>query len=71
MIIPAGLFDALMKVQDTNVICAPAVSQHAALACLAQGPGYCREYVAEMSEVRGLVLHALGALVSTSTSTLK
>jgi aspartate/methionine/tyrosine aminotransferase len=59
MVIPAHLFDAVNKIQDTNLICPPAVSQRAALAALATGAAYCRPHVARLAEVRDLVRHEL------------
>ncbi len=49
---PEDLFGALRKVQDTNVICATAISQYAALGALEEGPAYCGHFVREMAEVR-------------------
>ena len=62
MVVPEPLFESVMKIQDTNVICAPAVSQHAALACLEVGASYARGHLEELAEVRGLALEALGTL---------
>jgi len=62
MLVPERLFEPLMKVQDTNVICAPAISQHAARICLEVGSEYCRRHVAELARVRSLVLDELAAL---------
>jgi aspartate/methionine/tyrosine aminotransferase len=59
MVIPDHLFDAVNKIQDTNLICPPAVSQHAALAALGVGAAYCRPHVARLAEVRDLVRHEL------------
>jgi aspartate/methionine/tyrosine aminotransferase len=59
MVIPAHLFGAVNKIQDTNLICPPAVSQRAALAALATGAAYCRPHVARLAEVRDLVRHEL------------
>jgi aspartate/methionine/tyrosine aminotransferase len=59
MVIPAHLFDAVNKIQDTNLICPPAVSQRAALAALGTGAAYCRPHVARLAEVRDLVRHEL------------
>jgi aspartate/methionine/tyrosine aminotransferase len=59
MVIPAHLFDAVNKIQDTNLICPPAVSQRAALAALATGAAYCRPHVERLAEVRDLVRHEL------------
>ena len=67
MVVPEHLFESVMKIQDTNVICAPAISQHAALACLQVGSAYCRGHLEEFAEVRQLVLdalHSLGDLVT-------
>jgi aspartate/methionine/tyrosine aminotransferase len=58
MVIPAGLFEAVNKIQDTNLICPPIASQAAALAALQVGPGYCRDRVRELAAVRSLVLDA-------------
>jgi aspartate/methionine/tyrosine aminotransferase len=56
MVIPAHLFEAVNKIQDTNLICPPLVSQAVACAALASGSGYCRAHVAELASVRSLVL---------------
>ena len=42
MVIPEALSDAVNKIQDTLLICPPAVSQQAALAALAGGSRPCR-----------------------------
>jgi aspartate/methionine/tyrosine aminotransferase len=63
MLIPAGLFEAVRKIQDTILICAPVVSQYAALGCLVDaGPGYCREHLASIGSVREVVLEQLASL---------
>lgn len=62
MVVPADLFDPVMKIQDTNVICAPAISQHAAVTCLEVGSAYCRGFLGELAAVRGLALDALQEL---------
>jgi aspartate/methionine/tyrosine aminotransferase len=56
MVIPAHLFEAVNKIQDTNLICPPLVSQAVACAALESGSGYCRARVAELAAVRSLVL---------------
>ena len=55
-VFPAHLESALMKIQDTNLICPPVVSQVAALGALDAGPSFCRERVQELSRVRDMVL---------------
>ena len=59
MVIPADLFEAVRKVQDTILICAPAISQTAAVGALETGAEYCREHLANIAEVRGMMLDAL------------
>jgi aspartate/methionine/tyrosine aminotransferase len=62
MLIPAHLFEAVRKIQDTVLICAPVVSQYAALGALDAGPDYCREHRATIGEVRNIVLEELASL---------
>lgn len=56
MVIPEALLSAVNKIQDTILICPPTVSQHAAIAALRVGPAYCRQKLAELAEVRKVVL---------------
>jgi aspartate/methionine/tyrosine aminotransferase len=62
MVIPEGLFDAVNKVQDTNLICPPLVSQAAALAALRVGREYCASKVEGLAQVRRLVFDELAGL---------
>jgi aspartate/methionine/tyrosine aminotransferase len=55
MVIPEHLFDAVNKIQDTNLICPPAVSQRAALAALHVGRVHAEPHVASLERVRALV----------------
>lgn len=64
MAFPAALMEALLKVQDTNIICAPAISQHAALACLEAGAEYCRPLIEAFAPQRERLLVALEQLGS-------
>src|SRR5688500_10711790 len=59
MVVPAGLADAINKIQDTLLICPPAVSQHAAMAALHVGAGYAHAHVARLDEVRRSVFEVL------------
>jgi aspartate/methionine/tyrosine aminotransferase len=52
MVIPAHLAEAVRKIQDTNLICPPMISQAAALGALKAGSGYCRERTRGLPEVR-------------------
>ncbi len=62
MVIPAGLFEPIRKIQDTVLICPPVVSQHAAVGALAAGPDYCRAKFGEIAAARRIVADALGRL---------
>ncbi len=62
MVVPDGLFEAVKKVQDTNLICPPVVSQFAALGALQAGADYCRERIAGLAGVRDELLRALAPL---------
>jgi aspartate/methionine/tyrosine aminotransferase len=62
MSIPEALFDAINKIQDTNLICPPAVSQCAAAAAIDVGRAYCAPFVAELGRVRAMVRDRLAAL---------
>jgi aspartate/methionine/tyrosine aminotransferase len=62
MTIPTALFDAVNKIQDTNLICPAAVSQHAALAALEVGRPYCDAHVQVLAKVRALVYDRLATL---------
>ncbi len=59
---PAHLAGALMKCQDTILICPPLVTQAAAAVAMAAGRGYCERFVRELEGVRTMVLDGLQAL---------
>jgi aspartate/methionine/tyrosine aminotransferase len=62
LVAPEHLHDDLMKILDTVVICAPAVSQALGLACLREGRGYCRSHLPALGQVRREVLDRLAAI---------
>ncbi len=62
MVIPEHLGEAVRKIQDTNLICPPVISQYAALGALKTGAGYPRKRIAGIAQVRQLVLRALQEL---------
>lgn len=62
MVVPEHLLEAVRKIQDTILICAPVISQFAAIGALQAGPAYCRGKIAELSGVRRLALRELAAL---------
>jgi aspartate/methionine/tyrosine aminotransferase len=59
MVIPEGLWDAVNKIQDTMLICAPTVSQRAALGALEAGRAYVRPHVAQLARTRHVLFNAL------------
>jgi aspartate/methionine/tyrosine aminotransferase len=67
MVIPAQLFEAINKIQDTNLICPPVVSQAVACAALQAGSGYCRERVRELAIVRSHVLDEFARVADVCT----
>jgi aspartate/methionine/tyrosine aminotransferase len=56
---PRTLMAELAKVQDTILICAPQLSQHAGLAALEAGSGWCLQRIATLAERRTQVVQAL------------
>ena len=62
MLFPPALLETVEKIQDTNVICAPAVSQHAAVAVLDAGRAWVEERLKSIEEVRRIALEALSSL---------
>ena len=56
MVIPAALFEAINKIQDTNLICPPVVSQAVAAAALGVGAPYCKAKVEVLAGVRRMIL---------------
>jgi aspartate/methionine/tyrosine aminotransferase len=61
MVIPEALSDAVNKIQDTLLICPPAVSQQAALAALLVGRGHAAAHVEELDATRRLIFDILQA----------
>eukprot|EP00898_Chlorokybus_atmophyticus_P003042 jgi/Chlat1/3739/Chrsp259S03885 len=57
-----GLLDQLLKAQDTIPVCAPIISQRAALGALQEGPEWVKNQVAGLSSNRAAVLKALEPL---------
>jgi aspartate/methionine/tyrosine aminotransferase len=62
MVYPDHLAEAMMKSQDTILVCATVVSQVAAAAALDVGRAYCEPYAREFAGVRDSVLSALATL---------
>jgi len=62
IVYPDHLAAAMMKAQDTLLVCAPVISQAAAAAALDVGRAYCEPYVGEFARIRDIVLGSLGSL---------
>ena len=62
MLIPQNLTLAVKKVQDTNVICPPVVSQYAAVGALNAGKAYCQQHLSKIAEVRTIVAQQLDSI---------
>ena len=56
LVAPEPLFDDLIKIQDTVIVCAPAVSQAVALEALRVGRGYRERHLGSIAQVRREVL---------------
>ena len=54
MVLPERLAGAVHKIQDTILICAPVISQYAAVGALQAGAAYCREKLPGFAEVRAI-----------------
>ncbi|MGI0488827.1 pyridoxal phosphate-dependent aminotransferase [Pantanalinema rosaneae CENA516] len=59
MAIPSALLTAIMKIQDTNLICPSVIAQYAAIGALQTGANYCRTQIHAIAEVRQLLLNQL------------
>ncbi len=62
MVVPEALALAVNKIQDTLLICAPHVSQAAAIGALRAGRAYCDRHVATLAGVRARVLERLSSI---------
>jgi aspartate/methionine/tyrosine aminotransferase len=62
MVIPADLFESVEKIQDTLLICAPVISQYAAVGALQVGREYCRSKLTAINAVREQVLEELDGI---------
>ena len=62
MVLPHNLLDPVKKIQDTILICAPVISQYAAIGALQVGSAYCAEKLRGIEEVRRIVLDQLQSI---------
>ncbi len=59
MVIPELLWDAINKIQDTMLICPPAVSERAAVAALSVGRGWTARHLGQIARMRRTLLDRL------------
>lgn len=64
LVYPQDLTAAMLKIQDTILICPTVVAERAALAALDAGRAYCDPFVRELATIREIVLDALTTLGS-------
>lgn len=50
-VFPEALLSAMLKIQDTNLICPPAITQVAAIGALETGADYCRQQLQAISDI--------------------
>ena len=62
MILPGHLKRQALKVHDANIICAPRISQVAAIVALTEGSAHIAEFEAKLAERRELICARLDAL---------
>lgn len=69
MVTPQHLLMSIKKVQDTNLICPPVVSQYAAWGALQAGRSYCQQHLTEIAKVRAMVIAQLQSIKDICTIT--
>jgi aspartate/methionine/tyrosine aminotransferase len=67
MVAPDHLADPIAKIQDTNLICPPVVSQYAALGALEAGEPFRREKIDGIASTRELVIDELSEIADLCT----
>ncbi|HSH15227.1 MAG TPA: pyridoxal phosphate-dependent aminotransferase [Verrucomicrobiae bacterium] len=61
-VIPVNLLEAVKKIQDTNLICPPVISQFAAAGALQAGRAWCEPQLRQIEAVREIVARELSPL---------
>lgn len=62
MVVPADMYEAVIKVQDTVIICPPGPSQAAAIAALEIGGAYPRQFLPALEDAREVFIDGMDAL---------
>ncbi|WNB76754.1 pyridoxal phosphate-dependent aminotransferase [Methylomonas koyamae] len=61
-VFPEALLASMLKIQDTNLICPPLITQIAAMGALEVGAEYCRQKLPELAQIRQQVLQQLQSI---------
>jgi aspartate/methionine/tyrosine aminotransferase len=59
MVVPTTMLDSIKKIQDTILICAPVISQFAAMGAIRAGAEFYRDKISRIAQIRELVLAEL------------
>lgn len=59
VVMPETLLTSMLKVQDTNLICPPLISQHAAIGAMEIGSSYCKDQLIKLHAVRSQIIKQL------------
>lgn len=62
LVMPEALLPSLLKVQDTNLICPPLITQYAAIGALETGSSYCKTRLQQLAKTRTQVTAPLQSL---------
>jgi len=62
LVFPEALLPSLLKVQDTNLICPPLITQYAAIGALETGSSYCKTRLQQLAKIRAQVTAQLQSL---------
>ncbi len=62
LVMPEALLPSLLKVQDTNLICPPLITQYAAMGALKTGSSYCKTYLRDLAKIRSQITAQLQSL---------
>jgi len=62
MVIPEKLLLSVKKIQDTNLICPPVISQYAAVGAMQAGMQYCRHHLQAIANGRQIALDELAKI---------
>ena len=67
VVFPEALLPSLLKIQDTNLICPPLVSQKAAIGALTTGSGYCKSKLPQLASIREHIIRHIQPLPHVNT----